>query len=157
MTKLGSDKNLFGKEIIGYRELRENISHVFESVTNNYKVVFSGNAKKVNNGKTAAIISTNMLNEILTAYKFDTTINFDDKTGQWAVAIDEIGIYNNGFGKEETVNEIVDQVVAATEDYFENADLNARIPEMKKMYPYFLRISQCQGRDELIEVLGLAK
>lgn len=156
MKTIDANKSIFNKEIIGYREFRNNISNIFDLVTNSFKVVFSGNVKKINDTKTAAIISTTMLNQILSAYKFTTNINYDDKAKQWEVAIDEIGVYSCNTNKEETIKELLDLVVDVAEDYFDNADINARIPEMRKKYPYFLRIIQCQDRDELMKVLNLA-
>lgn len=140
--------------ILGTRELRNTISEVIDSVTNDYKVVISGNAKK-NSSKTAAIISTQILKDIMSIYRFNPIINFDEATNQYEVILEEINIYGCGDTKEDAIEMVIDMVIDVTKDYFENSELNARIPTEKAKYPYFLRIMNCSDRTEVKEVLGL--
>lgn len=141
--------------VIGYRELRNNISEVIENVISDYKVVISGNVKK-NNKKTAAIISTQILGDILSVYKFNPEINFDNSTNQFEVILREINLYGYGDTKDEAIEMTTDMAIDLTEDYFDNADMYARIPSERSKYPYFLRIRNCSERDEVKKVLGLA-
>lgn len=147
-------ENLTSVSILGTRELRNTISEVIDSVTNDYKVVISGNVKK-SSSKTAAIISTQILKDIMSIYRFNPIINFDEETNQYEVILEEINIYGCGDTKEDAIEMVIDMVIDVTEDYFENSELNARIPTEKAKYPYLLRIMNCSDRTEVKEVLGL--
>ena len=149
-------ESLFENEIIGYRELRNNISAVIDSVTTRYNVVISGNIKKNNDKKTAAIISTNVLNDILKIYRFNTEVKKDDETGLYEAVQKEIRVYGSGETEIEALNQLVDMVIDSTTEYLENIDMYARMPDMKELYPYYLRISQCRDKEELLKVLSLS-
>ena len=154
MAAITQNRSLFHSNIIGFKELRNNISEVIDGVVTGYNVVISGNVKK-NSTKTAAIISTKILDEILDIYRFNPVINFDAETNQFEAILNEINIYGCGDTKEEAIEITTDMVIDVTEDYFENAEMYARIPDQKAKYPYFLRVRSCSSRDEVKKVLGL--
>lgn len=146
---------MFEKRILGLRDLRSNLSEVIGKAINSFEEILSGNAKT--GGDTASIISTKLLTEILEVYKFNPTIDFDEVTEQYEVAIDEIGIYGSGDTKEEAIEVTVDLVIDSTNDYFQNKELYMRIPDMREKFPYYLRISHCNSIEDLLEVLNLDK
>lgn len=147
-------ETLFQNKIIGTRELRANISEVVDRVINKFEIIVSGNVKK-NNKDTAVIMASKALEDILAAYKFNPVIHLDEHTGLWEVLFEEIKLYGIGDTQEEAMEIILDMVIDSTEEYFEKTDLYMRIPELRAQMPYFLKIKQCQDREELKKVLSL--
>ncbi len=143
----------FAHETVGLKELRQNISEFFHFTVYNFKEIIIGNAKK--GGKTATIISTDILNEILESFKFNTTISFDDATKQFEVLIPEISANGCGDTKEEAIAMAIDNVLDLMDDYYENIELYERIENMKKQHPYFIRIRNCNSKEDLSKVLNL--
>lgn len=141
------------ERILGLKELRDNISSVFETVVKSYRDVLVGNAKK--GGETVSIIATELLTELLEPYKFNTVVQFDEATKQYEVIIDEINAAGSGETKEEAIEVTIDNVLALTEDYFDDIDLYMRIESQRRYYPYFMKIKHCKDREELIRVLNL--
>lgn len=140
-------------EILGIKELRNNISDIFSKAINNFQEILTGNAKK--GGKTISILSTDLLDEILELYKFNTIIDFDEATRQYEINIPEIDTQGSGDTKEEAIEIALDNAMALTEDYFEELQLYMHMENTKKQYPYFLRIKHCKNRSELIDMLNL--
>lgn len=140
-------------EILGLKELRNNISDVVSRAINNFQEILTGNAKK--GGKTISILSTELLDEILELYKFNTIIDFDEATRQYEINIPEIDTQGSGDTKEEAIEIALDNAVALTEDYFEELQLYMHMENTKKQYPYFLRIKHSKNRSELIDMLNL--
>lgn len=145
-------ENVFRREVIGLRDLRTNLSEVIGRAINSFEEVLSGNAKK--GGETASIISTTLLNEILEIYKFNPLLSFDEVTSQYEIALNEIGIYASGDTKDEAIKVLIDLVIDSTADYIENLELYMRT-DLRKQYPYFLRITHCKNIKELLGVLNL--
>ena len=117
-------------DIIGTRELRTKLSMVMEQVVDNYQVVKTGN--KFREGKTASIISSALLDEILLCYKFEPVINYDEGTDQYFVYIKEIEVDGVGKTKEDAVNMALDNVLMMAEHYFEEAATYVRFEKHKK-------------------------
>lgn len=147
--------NLFEKEVIGLRDLRSNISEIIGRAINSFEEIISGNAKKGGAVATASIISTALLDDILTAYKFNPVISFDEATNQHEIRLDEINVYGSGETKEAALQELIELVIDSTQDYFTDKELYMRIPEMKEKFPYFLRIKHCSSIEDLLGVLNL--
>lgn len=145
----------FGKEVIGLRNLRSNLSEMIGKAINSFEEIISGNAKK--GGETASIISTSLLDDILKAYEFNPTISFDEETKQYEIALDEIKVYGSGETMEEAIKILLELVIDSMVDFFENKELYMRIPETKEMFPFFLRINHCSSVEGLIGILNLDK
>ena len=141
--------------VLGFCELRNNLSEVMDRVLNNYEVVLSGRLKK-NSSNTAAIMSSEALKDILQAYRFNPEINLDETTSQYEVILKEINIYSCGDTEEEAINALLEMVEDSTSDFFENSALYMRIPDMRSKFPYFLRIYQCKDTVEIMKVLNLS-
>ena len=146
-------ENIGGMKIIGLKDLRNNISDIIFKVINNFQVVLTGNVKK--GGPTVSIISTDLLEDILEKYEFNPEITFDEETKQHEICLKEINAFGSGDTKEEATRIILDNIMALTEDFFEDIELYMRIDPPKKQYPYFMRISHCKTESELLEVLNL--
>lgn len=147
------EKQVFEKEVLGLRDLRNSISEVFSKAINDFEEVITGNAKK--GGETVSILATRELVQILSAYRFNTEISFDDATNQYELSLNEIKIYASGETKEETLQIFMDLLMDNVMDFFDNLELYMRIPEMKKLYPYYLKIKHCNTFEELATVLNL--
>ncbi|MDD5603027.1 MAG: hypothetical protein PHG48_02950 [Eubacteriales bacterium] len=141
-------------EIIGFKELRDNISLVMENVMGDYQVVLSENAKKNRSGS-VSIISSEILNYILSVYKFESLLSYDQKTGQYEVIIDKIGIYGSGATKDEAIDNAAEMALDIADDYFRNSGLYVRLPGEREKYPYFLRIKNCRDMEEVKKILEL--
>lgn len=148
------ERNLFENKIMGFRELRANISEVIDRVINRFEIIESGNIKK-NNKETAVIIASKALESILAAYEFNPEKRFDETTGQHEIILGEIGISGFGDTQESAMEMLLDMVIDNTEEYFENTDLYMRISDLKAKFPYYMRIKQCQDKEELKKVLNL--
>lgn len=145
---------IFETEVVGFKDLRNNLSEVISRVVNKFEDIVSGNIKK-GDENTATIISTQVFDQILTAYKFNPEINYDVDTKQYEVILNEINVYGCGDTKEEAIQMTIDLVIDSTEEYFENRELYIRMPKYKDMLPYYLRIKHCKNTQQLMEVLNL--
>jgi len=85
----------------------------------------------------------------------NSIIKFDEATNQYEIVIDEINAAGSGSTKEEAIDVTIDNVLALTEDFFEDIDLYMRMDQYRKQYPYFMKIKKCKDRDELAKLLGL--
>ena len=106
-------------------------------------------------GPTVSIISTDLLKDILEKYEFNPEITYDGETKQHEICLKEINAYGSGDTKEEAIRIVLDNVMALTEDFFEDIELYMRMDPQKKQYPYFMRISYCKTESELLRVLNL--
>ena len=149
------EKNiLFQDTVIGFRELRNNISEVFESVIHNYRIVESTN-KKRRQSDSAVILAAKLLDGILYAYTFNPVVQRDTQTGLQKITLNEIDIYGRGKTKDDAAANLLIAVINSTVEYFNNIDLNMRIYQQKIKLPYFLRIRQCKTTDSLKNLLSL--
>lgn len=147
------EKKLFEKEVVGLKELRINLSELVSKAINSFEEVISGNAKI--GGKTASIIATSILDEILEAYKFNPVMSYDEATNQHEILLEEVGIYASGETKQAALLALFDLIIDNTLEFEENKELYMRIPDMKKKFPYFLRLRHCETYNDLIQVLNL--
>ncbi len=144
------------RNVIGFRELRSNISELIDKVITEFNIVIIGNVRK-NSIKTATIISTQILGDILNVYKFNSEVNFDNETNQYEVIIGEVSLYGYGDTANEAVEMTTNMAIDLAEDYFKKTDVYARIPDERLKYPYFLRIRNCSEREDVKKVLGLVE
>lgn len=145
---------LFANEVVGLRALRGNLTSFITKAVDNFQEILAGNTA-VKGGKTVSIISTELLDNMLEAYKFNTIINRDQETGLYEIIVEEIEAAACAETKEEAIDILIDNILALTEDYFEDIELYIRIENTKKMLPYYMRIKHCKEKAELMVVLGL--
>ena len=155
-TCFAKNEAIIEREVIGYRELRNNLSSVMSKVLDGKDIV-SGNINKKENGDTATIIATTLLNDILNIYEFNPIITFDEGTGQYEAIIEEIGATGFGETLEELYEITLDNVIDLTEDFFRDIDKYIKFNKYRKQYPYYLRLKYCSTRGELLNILGLGK
>lgn len=150
-----AQEKLFIRDIVGMRTLRNNLSECVSSAINNFQEVITANTA-VKGGKTASIISTDMLKMMLdSCISFNTSVTFDESTKQYVASVAELDTDGQGDTREEAIKVLLDNIVALTEDYFENVELYLRIDNSKRMLPYFERIRHCESMEDMIKVLGL--
>ncbi|MFO7612989.1 MAG: hypothetical protein R6W99_11025 [Clostridia bacterium] len=151
---MNEENELFQESVIGFRELRNNISEVFENVIYNYKIIESSN-KKRRNSDSAVILAAKLLDGILYAYAFNPVVQHDTQTGLQKIVLREIDIYGSGETEEDAAASLLNEVIKATVEYFRDIDLNMRIYQQKIKLPYFLKIKQCKTLRELEDLLSL--
>lgn len=147
-------EKLFENEVVGIKAFRSNLTSFVSKALNNFQEVLTGNTA-VKGGKTVSLVPTELFEEVLEAYKFNTIVNVDKETGIHEIIVDEIGALAGGETMEETIEILVDNIVMLTEDYFEKLEFYKGISNMRKMLPYYLRIKHCNTVVELMNVLGL--
>lgn len=145
---------IFQDSVIGFRELRNNISEVFENVIYNYKIVRSTNKKK-RHSDSAVILAAKLLDGILYAYTLNPVVQRDTQTGLQKITLNEIDVIGSGETKEDAAANLKEAVVSSTVEYFSNIELNMRLDEQKKKLPYYLKIRQCKTLHELEDLLSL--
>lgn len=145
---------LFENEVVGTKALRSNLTSYLSKAVNNLQEVLTGNTL-VKEAKTVSIISTELLEEVLEAYKFNTIIGKDLETGLYEITVSEIDAAACAQTREEAIEILIDNIVALTEDYDENIELYKQIANTRKMLPYYWRIKHCKDKAALIKVLGL--
>mgnify|MGYP000930751625 CR=1 FL=1 len=144
---------LFSRDIIGISDLRKDLSSVIDNAIERFQDVIVGNIKK--GGKTATIISTELLNTLLDCYQFNPLISYDESTQQYEVIVHEVGVSGFGDTKQDAIDILIDNIIDLTEDYFDDIELYVRIEKYKKQYPYYLKLKNCVKKEELLKVLGL--
>lgn len=145
---------VFQKNVIGFRELRNNISEIFEDVIYNYKIVESTNMKK-RQSDSAVILAEKVLQGILYAYTFNPVVDEDKNTGTQKISLREINLYGSGETKEDAADSLLRAVIKETAEFFNNIDINMRIDKQKIKLPYYLKIRQCATEENLKELLSL--
>ncbi|MBN1624697.1 MAG: hypothetical protein JXN10_04085 [Clostridia bacterium] len=149
------EKNfIFQDTVIGFRELRNNISEVFDNVIYNFDIVKSTNKKK-RHSDSAVILAAKLLDGILYAYTFKPVVQCDTQTGLQKITLNEIDVVGSGETKEDAAASLLEAVQSSTVEYFSNIDLNIRLDEQKKKLPYYLKIRQCQTLQDLEDLLSL--
>ncbi|HOJ09552.1 MAG TPA: hypothetical protein PK733_03055 [Clostridiales bacterium] len=144
---------LFSRDIMGVADLRKDLSSVMDNAIDRFQEVVTGNVKK--GGKTATIISTELLDLLLGCYQFNPLISYDNPTQQYEVLVPEIGASGFGETKQDAIDVLLDNIVNLTEDYFDDIELYIRIEKYKKQYPYYLKLKGCVDKNQLLKVLGL--
>jgi len=148
-------ENLFFQDtVIGFRELRNNISEVFENVIYNYEIVESTNKKK-RHSDSAVILAAKLLEGILYAYTFKPVVQRDTQMGLQKITLNEIDVIGSGKTKEDAAANLLEAVKSSTVEYFSNIDLNMRLDEQKKKLPYYLKIRQCKTLQDIEDLLSL--
>lgn len=141
-------------EVYGLKELRSNISDVYNNVIFNNKHYIIKNVKK--GGPATVLLSDNNLSDLLRVYHFTVCINHDKSTNMWEVINDDIGAIGVGETKEDAKTDFLAEVNELVEDYFENIDLYLKVENTQKQYPYYLRLLLSLGNKEsLIQILNL--
>lgn len=149
------EKNkIFQDTVIGFRELRNNISEVFEGVIHNYQIVRSTNKKK-RHSDSAVILAAKLLDGILYAYTFNPVVQRDTQTGLQKITLNEIDVYGSGVTKDIAATNLLNAVIDSTVEYFNDIDLNMRIDQQKIKLPYYLKIKETHTKDKLMDLLSL--
>ena len=151
---MDEENKIFQDTVIGFRELRNNISEVFEGVIHNYQIVKSTNKKK-RHSDSAVILAAKLLEGILYAYTFKPVVQRDTQTGLQKITLNEIDVYGSGETKDIAAVNLLNAVINSTVEYFNDIDLNMRIYKQKIKLPYYLKIKETQTKDELMNLLSL--
>jgi predicted RNase H-like HicB family nuclease len=111
----------------------------------NSKEIICKNAKSKNKSQ-VSILSTNLLLEILSNYKFYPKLNFDKDTDLYELFLDEIGQYAYAETIETAKEELLDVVEIYLEDYMKNIEVYRKFEKKIKHYPYILKLAHIESR-----------
>jgi len=100
-----------------------------------------------------SFIKTNLFQEVLEVYTFSHQIFYDEETKTHNIHLDELKLYAYADTVQEAVEQITDLAVEYVKDYINRIELFLNVPDRKGHYPYVLRLSHCQNRDEIQQVL----
>lgn len=150
---LMAESAILEREVIGIRDLRQNLAGILDKVTNRYDVVTAED--KIKAGRKASIIATDVLKELMNCYEMTSEIDWDEQTQQYYVIVNEIEIDGVGDTQDEAIEIAMDNAEMAAENYFELIEMYMRVTKYKKMYPYFLKIKMASVFNmSLKEILG---
>jgi antitoxin YefM len=132
-------------------ETRTTFPTVFAEALKSREIICR-NAKSTNEEK-ISILSTEVLEEILSKYKFCPVVNYDNETNMYEIKLDEIAQFAYAETKQEAEENLLDLVEDYTCDYIERADIFRKFDDYKGHYPYILRIAHCSNREEIRRIV----
>ncbi len=136
---------------ISIAEFRKDMRKLLEMALNGREVICFD--AKSRDRETCSFIKTGLLQDILKAYSFKPMVFLDDETMTHNIHLDELKLYAYADTVEEATEQIIDLVIDYARDYIDRLGLFLNIPDRKEQYPYVLRISHCQNRDEIERLL----
>ena len=83
--------------------------------------------------------STDMLDEMLSAYKLRANI-YEEDNGTVTAALEEIDIVSNGCTKEDALNNLASDLKEYAEEYYNEFEYWFSAPNRKSHLPYILKI-----------------
>jgi hypothetical protein len=139
--------SMIGIEIKNINDARAAFAAVIQDATNAKEIICQNG--RSNNSEKVSIISTGLLNEILSGYRFHPEYLFDEESEEHQVLLHEISIYSYAETKEEAEEDLLDLVEDYVEQYLVDPGKYLKFEKFKKQYPYILRLAHCTGREEM--------
>lgn len=133
------------------QETRTSFPSVFAEALKSREIICK-NAKSINEEK-ISILSTEILEEILSKYEFCPVINFDKETNTHEIRLDEIGQFAYAETRQKAEDDLLDLVEDYVNDYINRADIFRKFSDYKGHYPYILRIAHCNSREEVRRII----
>lgn len=141
-------------EVVKLKDLDYNFEEIFQTIIDGNGHVIIGYAE--NDEKTATLISTKILRDLLGSYKFDTKVFFDEETNQYESSVSVIDAYGCGDTKGEAIDMLLDNIIDLAQDFYNNLDIYLQTDNTKQQYPYYLRIFlSITNKDDLSKLLDL--
>lgn len=103
--------------------------------------------------QTCSMIKTRLLLDILNAYSFQPVVYYDNETKTHNIHLGELKLYAYADTLEEATAQIVDLAIDYTKDYIDRLELFLNVPDRKTQYPYVIRLTHCQDREEVIYLI----
>ncbi|MBE3102423.1 MAG: hypothetical protein IMZ47_09190 [Firmicutes bacterium] len=151
--KTVTDTLVLDRDVMGIRDLRQNLANIIDRVTSHYEVITAED--KIRTGRKASIISTDVLQKLLNCYMMNGEVGWDEPTHQYFAKVKEIMVDGVGDTQEDAINMAIDNAEMATENFFNLIEMYMRVSKYENMYPYFLKVKMVKVFDvSLKEVLG---
>ena len=138
---------MIGIEVRKIGDVRLDFASVMQDAINAKEVICQNG--KSNNTAMVSIISTTVMDDILSVYEFRPEIEFNEKQQIFEGIVDEVRIFTYSDTKEQLIEDMVDMIEMVVEDFMENVDVYVKFDNQRKMYPYILRLSHCKDRNDM--------
>lgn len=138
---------MIGTEVKKVGDIRLDFASVMIDATNSKEIICQNG--KSNNATMVSIISTSIIDDILSVYVFKPEIEYNQEKQIYEGVVNEIRVFTYAETKDQLIEDLVDMIEMQVEDYMENVDSYIKFENQKKMYPYFLRLSHCKDRDDI--------
>lgn len=142
---------MIGIEIKNINDARATFATVIQDVAKAKEIICQNG--KSHNSQKVSIISTNLLDEILSGYTFHPVIQFCEETKQHEVLLIEINVYSYADTKEKAEEDLLDLIEDYVALYLEDAEKYMKFENYRKHYPYVLRLAHCQDRVDMRRVV----
>jgi hypothetical protein len=142
---------MIGIDVKNINDARATFASVIQEASKAKEIICQNGRN--NNAEKISIISTNLLNEILSCYKFHPEYIFDEESGQHEILLHEISIYSYSDTKESAEEYLLDLTEDYVEEYLSDTEKYTKFDKFRKQYPYILRLAHCNGRDEIRKVI----
>gem|GEM_PF-2522521 len=147
----GSNMNAAYGEIIGSSDLRRDLSDFLDQTINKKRVFLVGRLHR--QADTATLMPTEMLVGLLSDVKFDSSVDYDEDTGQYVASIREFNADGVGATREDAIRMALDNMEALLDDFLSNTDRYLSFAKLREYVPYYLKLI-VGGRGRLAETLG---
>ncbi len=132
-------------------QAKQKFPSIVREASKGYEVITS-NCKSVQSKK-VSIISTELLEEILNAYKFNPVVEKDVDNRGYTIALDELMIHGEGNSKHAALHDLAENLMDYACDYLKRIDFYRQIDNRKKHYPYLRRIARHSDINQVMEVI----
>jgi len=128
-------------------EFRKNLRRLMDTALTGREIVCLDAKSK--DRQTCSLIKTKLLLDMLKAYSFRPVVLYDKETKTHNIHLDELKLYAYADTLEEAAEQIVDLAIDYAKDYIDRLELFFNVPDRKTHYPYVIRLSHCQDREEV--------
>ena len=142
---------MIGIEIKNINDARATFASIIQEAAKAKEIICQNG--RSNNSQKVSIISTNLLDEILSNYSFRPELLYCEETKQNEILLKEINIYAYSETKEQAKEDLLDLVEEYVEQYLSDTEKYMKFENYRKHYPYILRIAHCTGREEIRRLL----
>lgn len=143
---------ILDKPVIGSKELRNNLSDFLDQVINKKRTFFVGKVYKP--AETAALIPTEILEYLIAGAQFDSSVSYDENSGQYVASIKDFNADGVGETPAEAVEMALDNIDALVEDFFANTEKYLGFEKFRRQLPQYLKLKMAPERRQMAEILG---
>lgn len=86
---------------------------------------------------------------------FNPEIIYDESKNSYTVSIKQLGAIGYGNNLETAIDILIDKIEILTFTYFDNLISNLELNNYAPYYDYYIEISRCTTKKELLEMIGL--
>lgn len=140
------------KPVIGSRELRSNLSDFLDQVINKKQTLIVGKLHKPS--ETAALIPREVLLLLVAGVKYESSVSFDESTGQYVASIKDFNADGVGDTPAEAIEMALDNMEALVDEFFSNVDSYLGFEKFRKRLPFYMKLRISANRQEMAEILG---